>query len=111
VEGCVRETYGAVVTGWQARTAGDEEIRRALGPIAEDELRHAELAWAVDAWASERLAASARERLRGARHEALRALEREVAADVPGPVLVRKAGMPERDQAVRLAQGLGALAA
>jgi hypothetical protein len=111
VEGCVRETYSAVVTGWKARAAGDEEIRRAMEPIAEDELRHAELAWAVDAWASERLAPPARARLREARHEAFRALEREVSEDVPGAALIQRAGMPAPEQAVRLVQGLRGLAA
>lgn len=52
-EGCVRETYGAVVAGWQARTARDAQVREELGRIAGDELRHAELAWAVEAWAAE----------------------------------------------------------
>jgi hypothetical protein len=111
VEGCVRETYGAVVAGWQARNARDEQVRAELARIAEDELRHAELAWAVDTWASGRLAPAARERLREARHEALRTLEGEVAADVPAPALVHQAGMPAREHAIRLVQGLRTLPA
>ncbi|HEY0094498.1 MAG TPA: ferritin-like domain-containing protein, partial [Archangium sp.] len=62
VEGCVRETYGALCVGWQARTAGDPELRGALRSIARDELRHSELAWAVDAWACDRLSSAERER-------------------------------------------------
>ena len=77
------ETFGALVTGWQARTANDAEVRRALGPISRDELRHAELAWAVDAWAAGRLTAPAREHLRQLRRQELRLLEQEVASQSP----------------------------
>ena len=87
VEGCVRETFGALVTGWQARTAGDAEVRRALGPISRDELRHAELAWAVDDWAAGRLTPVERERIRQARREALSVLEKMRRHHLPRPAL------------------------
>ncbi|MDY7228080.1 hypothetical protein [Hyalangium rubrum] len=111
VEGCVRETFGALVTGWQARTAGDEEVRRALRPISRDELRHAELAWAVDAWAAGRLTPAQRELLLQARRETLSALEQEVSSQTPPARLVREAGVPSREQALNLLQGLTVLVA
>jgi hypothetical protein len=111
VEGCVRETFGALVTGWQARTAGDAEVRRALGPISRDELRHAELAWAVDAWAVGRLTRAERERILQARREALSALEHEVSTQPPPEHFVREAGVPSREQALSLLQGMAGLAA
>lgn len=111
VEGCVRETFGALVTGWQARTAGDADVRRALGPISRDELRHAELAWAVDAWAAGRLSALERERIRQARREALSALEQEVSSQVPPEHFVREAGVPSREQAMSLIHGMAGLVA
>jgi hypothetical protein len=111
VEGCVRETFGALVTGWQARTAGDEEVRRALGPISRDELRHAELAWAVDAWATGLLPIPERERILQARREALSALEHEVRTQPPPEHFVREAGVPSREQALNLLQGLAGLVA
>ncbi|HEY8091894.1 MAG TPA: ferritin-like domain-containing protein, partial [Polyangiaceae bacterium] len=49
VEGCVRETYGAVVNLVEARASSDPAVRRAMKSIAEDECRHAELAWEVAA--------------------------------------------------------------
>jgi hypothetical protein len=51
VEGCVRETYGAVEAMLLAETEPDPETARALRTIAVDETRHAELAWSIAAWA------------------------------------------------------------
>ena len=42
-EGCVRETYGALVALHQARHATDLELRRAFASIADDEIAHAAL--------------------------------------------------------------------
>jgi hypothetical protein len=109
IEGCVRETFGALVTGWQARTAGDAEVRRALGPISRDELRHAELAWAVDAWAAGRLTPLERERILQLRREALSALVHEVGSQPPPEHFVHEAGVPSREQALSLLQGLAGL--
>lgn len=43
-EGCVNETYGALVATFQARVAGDPRVRAAMARIARDETRHAALA-------------------------------------------------------------------
>ena len=111
IEGCVRETYGALVAGWQARHAGNAELRRVMRPIARDELRHAELAWAVDAWGAGRLTPEERARLRQARGETLLALEREVDRQPPPEPLIREAGLPSREQALSLLPGLAELIA
>lgn len=111
VEGCVRETFGALSAGWQARTAGEAQWRRAMRSIARDELRHSELAWAVDDWARERLTPAERERVLQARRETLHSLEREVGQKVPPEELVRQAGLPSREQALALLQGLRPLVA
>ncbi|MCA9645810.1 MAG: hypothetical protein KC492_34200, partial [Myxococcales bacterium] len=50
VEGCVRESYGALVGLWQAERAEQPEVREALRDVAQDELRHAALSWRVAAW-------------------------------------------------------------
>ncbi|HET9990570.1 MAG TPA: ferritin-like domain-containing protein [Kofleriaceae bacterium] len=55
VEGCVRETYGAAVAGYQARTARDPIVRRAMYRIARDEAKHALLSWQLHRWAAPRL--------------------------------------------------------
>lgn len=108
-EGCVRETFGALVAGWQARTAEDAWVREELGRIAEDELGHAELAWAVEAWAAERLTLEAHRRVRDARSEAYDELEQLISREQPDAVLVRQAGLPSRDSALHLLRGLRGL--
>jgi hypothetical protein len=53
-EGCVGETLAALLAAEARDVASDPEARRALAEIAEDEARHAELAWRIVAWAIER---------------------------------------------------------
>jgi hypothetical protein len=50
-EGCVGETLAAVLAAEQHAAAKDEAVRGVLAVIAEDEARHAELAWRAVAWA------------------------------------------------------------
>jgi hypothetical protein len=79
VEGCVRETYGALAGLVEAQTAADGPLARALRSIAGDECRHAELAWAVHAWAAPRLSTDERRRVQDAMREAVA----EIAARDP----------------------------
>jgi len=78
VEGCVRETFGALVAMWQAATASDPRFRRAMERIAEDEARHAALAWRVASWASTRLTPEENARVA----EAMRVAEAELDAEI-----------------------------
>ena len=51
VDGCIEETAAAVDAALAATTAEDPDfVANALRSIAEDESRHAELAWAIVAW-------------------------------------------------------------
>jgi hypothetical protein len=52
-EGCIGETVSALIAAEQLARAQDPAVRRALAAIAEDEARHAELAWRTVAWAIE----------------------------------------------------------
>lgn len=74
IEGCVRETWGAIVAMWQAERAQDRELREAFREISVDEARHAALAWAVDRWAGMHLDAAARRRVADARLHAVHEL-------------------------------------
>jgi hypothetical protein len=105
VEGCVRETFGALLAAWQAARAKDPEVRAAMAAIAVDELRHAALAWEIAAWAEARLSPAKRRRVARARR---RAAARLVAAAArPEPRRVRAlAGLPDANEATRLARSL-----
>lgn len=101
VEGCVRETWGALCALWQASTAQDRQVRRVYAEIAKDELRHAQLAWAIDAWCTPQLDDVARAKVAMARQlaaqqllEGHRSLAELPALGVPSPLQAR--GMLER---------------
>lgn len=98
IEGCVRETYGALVATFQAKHAGDREIARAMRSIAHDETDHAALSWDFARWATARLDEESRARIEAARERALAELEAELDAEPP-PDAVERAGFPTRAQA------------
>ena len=50
-EGCIGETLAAAQAAAQLERATDPAVRAVLAAIAEDESRHAELAWRTVAWA------------------------------------------------------------
>src|SRR5262249_806141 len=82
IEGCARETFGALVATGQAEAARDPRIRKAMRTIARDETSHAALAWDVARWIEPRLRPATRARLAQARRDALSTLEAELAAPV-----------------------------
>jgi hypothetical protein len=106
VEGCVRETFGALIATYQARAAADVEMRAAMKDIARDETSHAALAWKVAAWIDRKLSASEREQVAAARREAIQRLAREVAVTVVPPAVQRLAGLPARSDAARMVDSL-----
>jgi hypothetical protein len=107
VEGCVRETYAALIASRQAYAATDPAIRAAMAGIARDETRHAALAWAVDSWSQALLPPAAGRRVREARHEAIEQLVNARLAELPRDSLTQ-AGLPEEEEEARLAGALGA---
>jgi hypothetical protein len=93
VEGCVRETLGALFAAWQAKAASDPKVRTAMSVIARDEARHAELAWEIARWIDHKIAPDARARIDRARRRAIAQLGHELTRPV-APSLVREAGLP-----------------
>jgi hypothetical protein len=83
VEGCVRETWGALMALRQATQASEPSVRAAMGRIARDEIRHAELAWAIDAWLCPRLTEPQRQRVRAAQAAAVAGLASDAAWPLP----------------------------
>ncbi len=104
-EGCVNETFAALVAARQAMAAEAGAHRELFAVIAEDERRHAELAWDVDAWGRTQVDAAARERIDAAREGAWDALAR-YAATRPEQGFRGEMGEPSRAEAVRLVAGL-----
>jgi len=106
-EGCVRETFGAMIGTHQAAAAADPGIAAALSDIAADETRHAALSWAIAEWIEPRLTDEERARIRTARSRAVIELRAEMACS-PDPDLVRAAGIPTAKAAVALVDRLSA---
>jgi hypothetical protein len=102
VEGCARETFGALVATWQATHVTDAETSRTLATIAEDETRHAALSWAIARWSLTRLDSGARARLERAWRAALDQVVR-------GDDLAAVAGLPSREERAALASELQGL--
>jgi hypothetical protein len=99
-EGCVRETFAALVACWQALHARDPVVRAAYARIARDEARHAELAHEAARFFESMLTGAARARVDRAREAALNDLARE-AVD-PSNALVQLAGLPTKTSYSRL---------
>ena len=106
-EGCVRETYGALVATWQASHAQDPEVRRVMAGIARDETRHAELSWDVARFVEAKLDPRARASVARARARAIAKLYERTSRE-PGSAIVDQIGAPRARDARRL---VGALAA
>jgi rubrerythrin len=102
VEGCVRETYGALVAAYQARRAEDPSIRRFFERIAADEANHAALSHDIAAWLEPQLTAEERARIAAAKTEALA----ELYAPTEASPFARIAGLPTPAHARQLLDGM-----
>jgi hypothetical protein len=103
IEGCVRETYGALQNAWQAERATSARVRAAMRVIARDELKHASFAWKIAAWIEPKLDADARARVQEARKDAAARLAASIAVD---DSLVDVCGLPSTSDAAELVAGL-----
>jgi hypothetical protein len=105
-EGCVRETFGALLASHQARAATSPRVRETFSRIAQDETRHAALAWRVASWLDARLDRDARMRVRTARRNAAEQLVRSARAEARHDWAAR-AGLPSPCGAAQMAERLG----
>jgi len=105
VEGCVRETYFALVAARQAETAQDPIVRAAMKAVARDESDHAALAWTIAGWLEPRVASEARDRYAKAAKAAVQELRTEAYAPFP-ETLRRVAGLPAVRDALALIDSL-----
>ncbi len=102
VEGCVRETYGALLATRQAEQARDPGVRAAMQGIARDETRHAALSWSVGRWLETRLEPAAKQAVARAKQAAAREL-REALAKETAPAFAALIGLPSPEEAARMA--------
>lgn len=107
VEGCVRESFGALVAHHQAAHASDAQVREAMVAIAEDEMRHAELSWATHEWLWSGLDDAERAAVRAAQRDAVETLRQQLAAPV-SPTVNTVAGLPLPHQALALFDAVAA---
>ena len=109
VEGCVIETWAALLARHQSERAPEPCVRRAFERIADDEARHAQLAWELHAWFVEALDPAAAAEIEAARAQALARLERaalQQALVVPREVR-ETLGLPDPRLASMLANDFG----
>ena len=106
-EGCVRETFGALLLAVQAARATEPGLRATFARIADEETRHAALSWAVSRWAEPKLSPAARKKVEAARASALRTLRDEIARREPRAYDAR-VGHPSREESRRLLDQLAA---
>ncbi len=109
-EGCVGETYGAVVASYQALTAEDAEVRAAMLRIAQDETAHAQLSWDLLAFYAERLTPEECAEVEAGRARAIASLRHDLAVE-PTLALRAAAGLPPAAVAQRLLDETHALLA
>jgi hypothetical protein len=106
-EGCIAETVSALEVLHAARHARDPAVRSVLHAIADEELRHAELAWRFVSWALGRGGASLHRRVRAAFDTAARKAPRGPARpEGLGDEVMRRHGLVpafERAAVARLA--------
>lgn len=102
VEGCVRETYGALLATRQAKLATDPVVRAAMMRIARDETRHAALSWQVSRWLETRLDSTAKRNVIRAKHAAAAELIGALANE-PEVSFAALAGLPSAAEATQLA--------
>jgi hypothetical protein len=106
-EGCVRETYGALIAWHQAHAALDPQVRAAMAQIAEDETRHAELSWQIAAWLEPLLSEDEQAVVGAARREAFACLQRELLPELSREAM-RLIGLPDEATASALLAQLDA---
>lgn len=104
-EGCVRETFGALVAHRQAATAKSDAMRFAMRTIARDETEHAALSWDLHAWLMSQLTDAERAVVEQAYVRAERELERECQA-VESERVRDTLGLPSAPESLSLARGL-----
>jgi len=102
VEGCVAESFGALVAMWQAERARDAGVALAMRAIAREEAEHAALSWRLFRWGSSRVAAAERLRLRERLRTSLAELRVRLEKSVKDEAVIHAAGYPPPEVEIAL---------
>ena len=104
-EGCIAETISALQLAVAATKTQDASTRALLERVAEDELRHAELAWAAVAWMLRRGDANMRSAVANAFLHATESVPRAVSrSDHLDPDTLHRCGRLTADERLEVAQ-------
>lgn len=85
VEGCMGETYAALMAAEQCAAAEDSHLKSVLSMIAEDEGRHSAFAWKIVRWAISAGGETVRDAVRRAFEQAFLDWEREIGEEPAAP--------------------------
>jgi hypothetical protein len=101
VEGCVHESFSALLAACYARAAASQVLRRVFARLASDEARHGQLAWDLHEWLRGQLSAEAAAQVDSARADALAQLPTRARMLARLPIAL---GPPSPEHAEALAQ-------
>ena len=104
-EGCIGETWGALVGLYQAEKAKDPIIADTMRKIGLDEVGHASFSWEIQDWLLVRLSNSAKERVHKAQKNAIKKLKENIVEPYDQSHMLL-AGLPEPHVAKQLADKL-----
>lgn len=105
-EGCVRETYGALVAHVQAARAADPVVAACMRAIAREETEHAALSWDIAAWLEAQLDEEARAVLRRERELTVSELADALARTPVSDAAREVTGLPRPEEATALLASL-----
>ena len=105
IEGCIGESWGALVGLHQAVTASDKSIAQVMQVIANEEIEHASLSWEIHAWLFPQLTSQEKERVVIAKQMALLELIKK-AQQGTDQYVNQVMGLPEPKTATILAKKL-----
>ncbi len=105
-EGCVHETFSGLLAMHQARCAADADFRATMSTIADEEVSHGELAWAIHTWACQQLSANEVRRLQLAMHEAAERMIEALASERLHAETRQTLGLPSAATSAKLASSL-----
>ena len=104
VEGCVVESWAALVAQWQSQHMPSSQVRLIYQRIATDEIRHGQLSWDLHDWLMTRLSVKEQNIIHQAQSKAIEALIANVEIQTKHPSAL---GLPSSLMASQLVQSFG----